>query len=205
MDTPRKVHPAAKLKTLSPELQEALWAFFAEDPKRTLLDAVTFAADDLSIITSIQRMSEWRGWYARNLAIDEAESDASELESMLSKPGLALTPEAISAISNAVFLNRASKTGDAETFVKVAGIIQRSQELKASQQGHADKMKIEGEKLRHKDRSLDQSERKLAIAEGKLKAVAEKLDELRDPAKADDGAMRKRILEEVDRAMGIKH
>lgn len=171
METPRKVHPAAKLKTLSPELQEALWAYFAEDPKRTLLDAVTFAAEELSIITSIQRMSEWRGWYARNLAIDEAESDASELESMLSKPGLALTPEAISAISNAVFLNRASKTGDAETFVKVAGIIQRSQELKASQQGHADKMQLAQGQLDLRRKDLD---RKLKELEMKLKTFEER-------------------------------
>lgn len=187
METPRKVHPAAKLKTLSPELQEALWAYFAEDPKRTLLDAVTFAADELSIITSIQRMSEWRGWYARNLAIDEAESDASELESMLSKPGLALTPEAISAISNAVFLNRASKTGDAETFVKVAGIIQRSQELKASQQGHADKMQVAHAKLKlqsqQAERQLKELEMKVAQFEKERRAA----EALLNPSQAKGG------------------
>lgn len=174
METVRKVHPAAKLKTLSPETQEALWGFFAEDPKRTLAAAVDFADQELGIITSIQRMSEWRGWYARNLAIDEAESDASELEAMLSKPGLALSPDAIAAISNAVFLNRASKTGDVETFVKVASIIQRAQELKASQAGHSDKMEVAQAKLKLQ---AMETERKLKELEMKVKAFEAKENE----------------------------
>lgn len=174
MDTVRKVHPAAKLKTLSAELQEALWSFFAEDPKRKLADAVAYAQDELNIVTSIQRMSEWRGWYARNLAIDEAESDASELEAMLSKPGLALSPDAIAAISNAVFLNRASKTGDVETFVKVASIIQRAQELKASQAGHSDKMEVAQAKLKLQ---AMETERKLKELEMKVKAFEAKENE----------------------------
>jgi len=171
MQTPRKVHPAAKLKTLSAELQEALWAFFAEDPKRTLADAVTHAADELGIITSSQRMSEWRGWYARNLAIDEAESDAGELEARLRKPGLSLTPDTISALGNAVFLNKASKTGDAETFVRVAAIIQRAQELKASQEGHADKMQLAHGQLDLRRKDL---ERKMKELEMKLKTFEER-------------------------------
>jgi hypothetical protein len=171
MDTVRKVHPAAKLKTLPSETQEALWGFFAEDSKRTLAAAVDFADQELGIVTSIQRMSEWRGWYARNLAIDEAESDASELEAMLSKPGLALSPDAIAAISNAVFLNRASKTGDVETFVKVASIIQRAQELKASQAGHSDKMEVAQAKLKLQ---AMEAERKLKELEMKVKACEAK-------------------------------
>ncbi|MDZ4289423.1 MAG: hypothetical protein U0984_15775 [Prosthecobacter sp.] len=52
---------------------------------------------------------------------------------------------------------------------------------------------------------LAQNDRRIGILEGKMKEASDKLQELRDPVKADDAAMRQRILDEVDRAMGIKH
>ncbi len=176
----RKVHPAAKLKTLGPDVQDALWEWFCEDPKRTLVLATDWLKDEHQIITSVQRVSEWRGWYARKIEIETAESEAHELEQLLGTKALSLTPDQISAIGNAVFLNRATKLGDAKTFVQVAGVVQRSQELKASQQGHTDKMEIARATLVLKEkeqaRKVKELELKVATFEAKVKETKEDLN-----------------------------
>lgn len=196
-----KTRADAKLKTLPAEVQEAMWVFFNEDPTRTLADAVPWLKSEHDVTTSVQRLSEWRGWYERRKFIDDANSEAEELAELLSKPGCTLTPAQIEGITNAVFLNRASKAGDLEVFKVSAAIVQRAQELRANQAAHEDKMRVAEKKLELQRREL---ERKLKDTEAKLKQAAEKLGELRDPAKADSDKERKAILEEVDRIMGIK-
>jgi hypothetical protein len=82
----------------------------------------------------------------------------------------------------------------------------------------AAKLKIENERLKNDGVKLQQAERKLAqkdeeielqkrkieALEAQATAAAVKLQELRDPAKAEDPAVRAKILDEVDRAMGLK-
>ncbi|GAA5137451.1 hypothetical protein GCM10023213_14140 [Prosthecobacter algae] len=169
----RKIHPGAKLKTLDEDIQESLWDWLCDDPKRTLAQAKDWLEDEYQIETRVQRLSEWRGWYARTLEIRTAESEASELEQLLSTKALTLTPDQISAIGNAVFLNRATKLGDAKTFVQVAGVVQRSQELKASQQGHKDKMSLAERKLKVEGQKLDLEERRVKLLEDKIKSADE--------------------------------
>lgn len=62
-------------------------------------------------------------------------------------------------------------------------------------------------KMRDQEIQLEQlknDRRRIDILEGQKKAASEKLDELRNPDVGNDEAMRNRILDEVDRAMGLK-
>lgn len=73
------------------------------------------------------------------------------------------------------------------------------------------KLKQDAVKLQQAERKLTQAQelidlqkRKIEALEAQAAAAAQKIDELRDPEKAQDPEMRQRILDEVDRAMGIK-
>ena len=84
--------------------------------------------------------------------------------------------------------------------------------LKMRDQHHgAAKLRIENERLKMDAVKLEQAqalidlqERKIKALEDAHKAAAEAVEKLRDPSKAADPEMRERILDEVDRAMGIK-
>jgi hypothetical protein len=203
----RKPPPSAVIKTLPDEDQEALFEFLRN---HTLAEGVTWLFSNNGVRTNDSSLSEWRGWYAMNQEIDGWNADVKELERRLGTE-TTISPNLIPKIGEAVFISKAAKSGDAKTFALVAGIIQRHKELESNQQVHADKMDLEGRKLKRKDRGLDQSQKKLEQAERKIAALeaqaiaaSKKLNELRDPAKAEDPKMRQLILDEVDRAMGIK-
>ena len=150
-DIHRKVNPKAKLKTLPEELQSRI---FEVVETGTLDEALEWLSTEMQINVARSTLGDWAAWYRRREWIKDAESDAAEMEDMLKRSGLQITPEGIAAISNAVFLNRASKLGDAKTFVATAGVIQRSQELQSNQAAHKDKMKIAEKKLDLQDREL---------------------------------------------------
>lgn len=183
-DLHRKVNPRAKLKTLPEELQSRI---FEVVEGGTIEAALEWLRDEMKISIGKSAVAEWAAWYRRREWMKDAESDAAEMEDMLKRSGLQLTPEAIAAISNAVFLNRASKMGDAKTFTRVASVIQRSQELRSQQAAHADKMELAKSKLELQRAKLEQDNRKLQmqIAEfEKEKAAAAKVLD----AAADKGA-----------------
>lgn len=169
-DIHRKVNPRAKLKTQPDEIQSRLFAVVEES---TLDEALEYVREELKIDVGRSALAEWAAWYRRRQWISDAESDAAEMEDMLKRSGLQLTPDAISAISNAVFLNRASKMGDAKTFVQVAGVIQRSQELKSSQAAHEDKMAVAHKKL---ELQAAEHQRKLKELEAKLGSANEAME-----------------------------
>ncbi len=159
-DIHRKVNPRAKLKTQPDEIQSRLFTVVEES---TLDEAHEYVRDELKIDVGRSALAEWAAWYRRRQWIAEAESDAGEMEDMLKRSGLQLTPDAIAAISNAVFLNRASKMGDAKTFVQVAGVIQRSQELKSNQAAHEDKMQLANRKVELQAAKLENENKKLQM------------------------------------------
>lgn len=178
-DLHRKANPRSRLKLLPEELQARI---FEVVEMGTLEEAIAWLKDEMQppILIGKSALAEWAAGYRRRIYIQEAESDAAEMEDMLKRSSLQLTPEAIAAISNAVFLNRASKTGDAKTFIGVASVIQRSQELRSNQSAHADKMAVahaklelqnaeHARKLKELEMKLHQFEKEKAAA---LKAVA---------------------------------
>lgn len=180
-DIHRKVNPRSKLKTLPEELQSRI---FDVVETGTLEEAIEWLSTEMQIQIGKSALSEWAAWYRRREWIKDAESDAADMEDMLKRSGLQLTPEAITAIANAVFLNRASKMGDAKTFVATAGVIQRAQELQSSQAAHKDKMQVAHLKLelqtRDMERKMKELEMKLADYEKEKVAAARVLDTAAD-------------------------
>lgn len=164
----RKIDPRAKLKTLDADLQDALWSFFEEDAGRTLKDGVTWLQDEHGIATDFRRLSEWRGWYARKIEIEQAESEAAEIADALKRSG-AYSAKQLEELGNVIFLNRATKLGDAKTFAAVAGVLQSRQRLEGDQAAHQDKMKVAQQKLTLESEKLKQAERRLQLLEAKLK------------------------------------
>lgn len=55
-----------------------------------------------------------------------------------------------------------------------------------------------------KKQQIELSDRRLKLLEAKMREANSKLQELRDPSKADDSKSRQAILDEVDRIMGVK-
>jgi hypothetical protein len=202
----RKPPPSAVIKTLPDEDQEALFEFLV---KHTLAEGVKWLFSNNGVRTNDSSLSEWRGWYQLKQSIGGHNAFVEDVAKELA--ARQVNPDLIPQLSETVFLFKAAKEGDAKTFAAVASLVQRDAELKAQQKAHADKMDLEGRKLTRKDRGLDQAQKKLDQAERKIAALeaqaiaaSKKLNELRDPAKAEDPKMRQLILDEVDRAMGIK-
>lgn len=176
-DIHRKVNPRAKIKTLPDELQSRI---FEVVETGTLEEALEWLSTEMQIKIGKSALAEWAAWYRRREWIKDAESDAADMEDMLKRSGLQLGPEAITAIANAVFLNRASKMGDAKTFVATAGVIQRAQELQSNQAAHKDKMQVAHMKLelqtRDMERKMKELEMKLADYEKEKAAASKALD-----------------------------
>ena len=172
----RKTHPNAKLKTLSEETQSALWEFFAEDASRKLSDAVPWLKSEWDVVTNVQRLSEWRGWYARKVSLEEAQSEASEIEEMLARSGK-YDAKQLEELGNVIFLNRATKLGDAAMFRAVASVVQNRERIDDARTEHADKMKLAAKRLEQQKAALELAERKVALLEAKAQAAGETLDD----------------------------
>jgi hypothetical protein len=170
----RKAHPSAKIKTLPEDLQQKI---YEQCLTAKYADVIEWLKDELKIIISDSSLSEWFGYYRRKLEIAEAESEAREIEELLKTPGLQLSPEQLSGIGNAIFINRATKTGDAKTFVQVASVIQRNNELRSNQQEHADKMSLAERKLEVKKQELELAQRKVAVLEKRINKAAHVIDQ----------------------------
>lgn len=171
-----KTRSDAKLKNLPDEVQAALWDFFQEDKTRTLKDAVPWLKSEHDVTTKFQRISDWYGDYGRDRRIDDADDLAQKVAKKLEeKPHLKLTPDALAVISNAVFLEAATRDKDVKSFAIAAGVIQRAQELGSNQAAHADKMAVAHKKLElqhaNLQRQLKELEMKVADFEKNKKAV----------------------------------
>lgn len=121
-------------------------------------------------------------------------------ESILNDSGSTLEAAQRKLVAENLFNLAASPEVSDKTLLKM-----RDQEIKLAELAH-DKLKIEqGEKkLEQAQELIDLQKAKIKALEAQAIAAASKLTELRDPAKAADPEMRQRILDEVDRAMGIK-
>jgi hypothetical protein len=163
----RKTDPRAKLKTLPSDIQEALWNWLEEDTTRTLKDAASYLHAEHHITTDFRRLSEWRGWMARKLEIESAESEATEIAQALQHSGQ-FNAAQLEELGNVIFLNRATKLGDAKTFTAVAQILQGRQRMEAEKAAHGDKMQIAKAKITLDKQRLAQAERKLKLLEAKM-------------------------------------
>lgn len=121
-------------------------------------------------------------------------------ESMLHDSGTTLDAAQRKLVAENLFNLAASPEVSDKTLLKM-----RDQEIKLAELEH-DKIKISQaeKKLDQAQELIDLQKRKIEALEAQAAAAAAKIEELRDPAKAADPEMRQRILDEVDRAMGIK-
>ena len=172
----RKTHPNAKLKTLSEETQSALWEFFCEDASRKLSDAVRWGESEWVVVTKVRGLSEGRGWYARKVSLEEAQSEASEIEEMLARSGK-YDAKQLEELGNVIFLNRATKLGDAAMFRAVASVVQNRERIDDARTEHADKMKLAAKRLEQQKAALELAERKVTLLEAKAQAAGETLDD----------------------------
>ncbi len=202
----RKIDPRAKLKTLDADIQSALWDWLMEDTSRTLADAVTWIYSKHDIRTDFRRLSEWRAWYARKLEIETAESEAAEIEEALKRSGQYNAAQ-LEALGNIIFLNRATKTGDAKTFTAVAQVLQGRERLGNEVAAHKDKIevardrvKLQGKTLEQTKRRLDQAERKILALEAQAEAAKAAAQRAKDAIKSSgmDEDTRKLLVAEMD-------
>lgn len=166
----RKTNPNAKLKTLAEETQSALWEFFAEDASRKLSDAVPWLKSEWDVETNVQRLSEWRGWYARKVSLEEAQSEASEIEEMLARSGK-YDAKQLEELGNVIFLNRATKLGDAAMFRAVASVVQNRERIDDARTEHADKMSVAMKKLEQNQQRLKQMAQTIELQRRKIEAM----------------------------------
>jgi hypothetical protein len=197
----RKPHPSSVLKTLSDEDQSALFEFLRA---HTLAEGVQWLFSNNGVRTNDTSLSEWRSWYQMRQQIAGWNSEVEELKSLLSTDK-AIDANLIPKIAEAVFISRAAREGDAKTFAAVASVIQRQKELENQQAAHADRMKLEGRKLRRKDRQLDQMQTKLEQAERKLQAQEARIRaaEAAMVKATGDGGMTEETLKLVRKALGM--
>lgn len=200
-----KTRSDAKLKTLPAETQAAMWAFFEEDKKRKLADAVPWLRSEFDVVTNVKRLSEWRDDYARALRIDNADDFTTQFISKLQqKPHLKLAPETLAAISNSLFLEVATRDQDVKSFAIAAGVIQRAQELEASRIAHSDKMEVSREKLKLQHSEMERKNRELEmkLAEFEREQAAARLTAERAKAKIEGSQMnddlRAQLMAEMD-------
>ncbi len=202
----RKTDPRAKLKTLPEDTQAALWQWLGEDRTRKLEDAAAWLYSEHDVRTDFRRLSEWRLWYARKLEIEEAQSEAAEIEEALKRSGR-YNARQLEELGNVIFLNRATKTGDAATFKLAAQVMQGRERIEGEKTAHQDKMTIAREKLNLQSRTLDQTKRRLDQAERKIialeaqaeaaKAAAQRTKEALQAGGMDD-ATRAQLIAEMD-------
>lgn len=175
----RKPHTSSVLKTLSEDDQAALFEYLRTN---TLADGVKWVFSNNGVRTSDSSLSEWRGWYDVQRRITSWRADASRLKQLLGTDGR-IDPNLVPMLAECYFMAKAAEEGDAETFGKMAAIIQRHSKLEAMQQGHADKMKVADKRLKLQGAELDRKNKELQI----------KLDEQERQRKAAEAAMNKAV------------
>lgn len=183
-------------KKLTPEQREELLIALVD--QRVGIDAGLALVKAWNVPTSLSAVHRFYHSERSNYTIDRAKRFGAETLGML--PG-EMDEAQRKLVQQKAFELASSSEISAKELLKL-----RDQEIKliTAQQNEV--------RLKQATRSLDQAEKKLEQAERRVKALEDQaaaasleLSKLRDPAKADDPAMRQRILDEVDRAMGIKH
>lgn len=188
----------AKLKNLTEEEQESLWSYLQEKTgdgkRRPLTDLLSEVPLRHGFTTSAPSLSEWRSWYGLKRRMDRAKkrADQARLEYASQHPDL--DPSELEKIGQLVFTAESIENGNIKAYVQLMAL--RLEAAKVAQGS---------EKIRLAEEALAQAERKLALLEGKVKAAEKAVSDLRNPDIANDATLRQRVLDEVDRAMGIRH
>lgn len=149
------------------------------------------------ISSSLGALSRFKASHRGPWAMERAKREERDF---LAKHGADLDASTRQLVAMRIFQDAASPETSTKDVLRM-----RDQEIQLA------KLKQDAVKLEQAEKKLDQAQqlidlqkRKIEALEAQAIAASEKLDELRDPSKADDPEVRQRILDEVDRAMGLK-
>lgn len=200
----RKPPPSAVLKTLPDEVQAEIYDALQT---QTIVQGVAWLAEEKGIKTNKSSLGDWRGWYETTQQISSWENDANDFKALLIRTGT--DDELAAKIAEARFLAQATKQNDAETFVKVMGVIEKYKARKAGEKAHADNLGIKARQLKQRDRQLEIQK---ADLDRRNKELQIRLDELERQRKAaeeaitkanKDGGMTDETVKIIRRAMGM--
>lgn len=122
----------------------------------------------------------------------------------LTQHGANLDQVTLNMIAVRIFQAAANPNTTNKDVIKIKEMLLREAQMKQDLKKLEQELALKTRALDQKDEQIDMQRRKIEALEAQANAAAEKLNELRDPSKAADPEMRQRILDEVDRAMGIK-
>ncbi len=135
----KKPRSDAKLKTLHPAKQEALWEMCQGVSYTDVVARLKAEWDGFE--TSEASLSAWYAWYPFSRELSEFQELKAELRQELeSNPDLNLDSDEMLRMTEAIFAHRAARTKDSALFVEIR-------------------------KLRQKDRDQDAAERRLLLLE----------------------------------------
>jgi len=159
----RKPRNDSKLKTLPEGQQEQLWDYLYG---HTYKDAVKWAAEQLGLETSPAALSEFYSWYQSSRVLSQARALADHIrEDMQTNPGLDLSDESISQVSQVAFENLALKLRDPKLFIGLRKLRQKDKE----QQQEDRKLKLLEEKARQADQAEEVVKSELSEEEKRAK------------------------------------
>jgi len=149
------------------------------------------------ISSSLGALSRYKATWRGPWAMERAKREEREF---LTTHGADLDESTRKLVAMRIFQDAASPETSTKDVLRM-----REQEIQMA------KLKQDAVKLEQAERKLEQAQqmidlqkRKIEALEAQAEAAAKELEKLRDPEKAEDPEMRQRILDEVDRAMGIK-
>lgn len=149
------------------------------------------------ISSSLGALSRYKATWRGPWAMERAKREEREF---LTTHGADLDESTRKLVAMRIFQDAASPETSTKDVLRM-----REQEIQMA------KLKQDAVKLEQAERKLEQAQqmidlqkRKIEALEAQAEAAAIELEKLRDPEKAEDPEMRQRILDEVDRAMGIK-
>jgi hypothetical protein len=111
----RKPRADAKLKSLPPAQQEAIFALLRE---KSYAKAIPLIAEKFEVETSAGALSQFFAWYPLSRRLEQGAKFADELKSMLAtNPKLTLRAEELSMIGQVAFEAQALQEQDPKLFV----------------------------------------------------------------------------------------
>lgn len=137
------------------------------------------------------------GWWSMERA-------KSEERDFLTTHGDSLDDVTRNMVKTRLFQAAANPNTSTKDVLKMKDLMIREAGLETEVKKLEADVRQKDEALRQKQEQLDMQRRKVEALEAQAMAAAKELEKLRDPEQADDPEMRQRILDEVDRAMGIK-
>ncbi len=141
----KKPRADAKLKTLHPAKQEALWEMCQGVSYTDVVARLKTEWDGFE--TSEASLSAWYAWYPFSRELEEAKSLKDEIQEYLANnPDIDLDAEQVSKVSQILWEKRAAQSQDAKLFIELRKLRQKDRDQLAIEKkmlaAEADKIEI---------------------------------------------------------------